>query len=324
MTNYYTSGSVVVGNLTQEQTAYVGRLFAVMNMIHDRGLPQPWEWEPDPDSEVARQTAREYFDGAKRKPTADDLDWQFCFRSLGTITFGVSEDGSIETIKKQQVIFNAVYRACGKVFGLQKKHFTSDRRIQLSSCNLADQVVLFLHNLRDLVYYQEVHEASLNDEALERIAWKYALDEDEYSYIVPDISEDGTEFVISATEGFNPELVSVIIQDILNALELDRVVGFEWAYTSSSAVSDGDGGGACVVGRNDMAWVDSNYFATVVGPRVINGPDCPKCGNDEFDSGSVIIKNKHNRAILRAICSSCGTALDFTYQYSSTTLVEEG
>lgn len=318
MTNYYTEGSMYLGGLEPGHVDTFKNLFATMDLIVASQLAGPASKQASP------QPAREFFEAAEPPVTIEDVAWSQCFPvqhalSGSIVRVDVSDwpRGDDRRLTRVSALLWTVVQHFELEVDVEVNIVPNRPTIlAIPADTLAQDVADFLVNLRELAFYTAIRDASGNSDELEELAWRLALDEDYWAR--PDIHPQAAGVGFHDSEGFNVDFMADMFQGVMKILDTDWLISMEYACTSSRPVVDGFGGGALVLNADDSTWVDSSYFANVIGPNILQGPHCPECESIIIEGGPVEIE--HSMATQEGTCLNCGHAfyMKFLYQKSVT------
>jgi hypothetical protein len=327
MTNYYTEGAITLPDMEPEQATFIEDLFNVIAIAEGCELPPPAQWAGYAGSQRALWLALACFALADEPFTEDDFSWSF----LAAINEGKLEPHLRFTArggfdKKDQVVnqeklYTFLTDLVSKMFGYGKETFRYLNTFVFDTYEEAKEVSGFLHNLRDLAIYHDIYVASKGDSRITDLAWSLVMDDDIFSYPTLDISPNRKTVSMYDDENFNADLMEPLLRGIMLALDVDWVLGFEWGHTASRPMAGAYGGGALAMNATETVWMDTGYFASVQGPNLLKGPDCPKCHHQDIDGGFIEVDG--SSAVQRGTCNNCGAHLEMTFQYQNALVLRD-
>jgi hypothetical protein len=318
--SYFTTGSVSIDNLTPEQALFFERLVTVVDLAHDSGQVPPWEWGGAGPLR-AKLAALAYFASSDYTLTVDDLSWHHCIsvdNGIGYyVKFSVDQYPALSLGARQEALFRILTDAMDTVYADMYPDldwaFTYMNTLEAGSQELANEIASFFHNLRDLAFYSDIRIASNGDTALQKLAWQLAMNEDDYSETIIEVGADRTVVYIGNEDTFDAEFMEKFLQGAMQILGMDRTVGFEWTHGSSRGGNEG--GGACVVSAGDSVWLDTGYFASVLGHTMLRGVSCPRCKNlCSQDKFPLMTTNDKGQMYLDFECE-CGERFEAEYRF---------
>lgn len=123
-------------------------------------------------------------------------------------------------------------------------------------------------------YLTEEEEAALHEELGDEIVAKAQEITDEHG-AGSDCDwkyEEGKLFISSRDSAFTDVVVD-ILRETMEKFDLDGPYALEWAFTCSKPRTDGFGGGAVILTKNDERWLDTNQWINETLAELKQGQD---------------------------------------------------